>query len=84
MKIFFKGGPLNGQTTEFTPGMVDYLHPIPLPIMSVQDSLQAAMNPGDPTPNYAIARYKNTFRASVDALGRVGCVIFQYDRTERA
>lgn len=83
MHVYLQGGPRNGTTVEVQAGRTEYLVPLPKPITSIKESLQYAANPGDLKPNYDVARYRNTYRATVDSMGRVGCVIFEYTGTEK-
>ena len=77
LKAFMTGGPRNGYVIPFTPFQDEYRFPIPREL-TVQDCLQQAYDPSKIAPNYDVALYRNTYRATVDAAGRVGCVIYEF------
>lgn len=78
MRAYLKGGPADGRVIPSMPeGQSTWREAIPREL-TIQDSLQESMNPGDSSPNYDVAEYRFSGRATVDIRGRVGCVIYYY------
>ena len=84
MRAYLRDGPANGRVIESMPeGLTIYQVPIPRE-PTIRDCLQQSMNPMDPRPNYDVADYRFSGMATVDVRGRVGCVIYVFDRMEPA
>jgi len=82
MQIYLKDGPNNGQVRPFVPHMREYRIPVPREL-TIKDCLQQSLDVAvTASPPYDVAVYVNTYKATVDAAGRVGCVIFNFDRMD--
>ena len=83
MKAILAGGPANGQLINH-PKMMIYRHiiPKPLDLLTIQNTLQAAIDQTISKPNYDIADYEFTGQAQVNLQGEVVFVVYSFKGME--